>query len=100
MEALLGVSSSYIKEGGNMAQEMIKPKVLGTFNASTTTVYTCPKACHMFSIINKGAADLTFTINGITITVEVTQCFEDYFEEFKTVTVTATTAFSAIVKGF
>ena len=81
-------------------EQVLYPKILGTFNASTTTIYTCPKVCNVFAIVNKGAADLTFTINGITITVEVTQAFEDWFEDFTTVTVTATTAFSAIVKGW
>jgi hypothetical protein len=52
-----------------------------------------------FAVQNDGNANLTFTINGLTITVKPTEGFEDIFEPFTSVQVNATGAFRAVVKG-
>jgi hypothetical protein len=52
-----------------------------------------------FAVQNDGTTNLTFTINGLTITVKPTEGFEDIFEPFTSVQVNATGAFRAVVKG-
>jgi chitodextrinase len=54
---------------------------------------------YRFYINNTGNSDLTFTINGITLTVKATEEFEDIFDPFTQVIVTATSTFDANVSG-
>lgn len=75
-------------------------KIQGTFSGNSNTTYTCPKSCNAFSIKNDGSSNLSFTINGITITVKPNEEFSDSFEWFSEVTVTTTVAFRALVKSF
>lgn len=52
------------------------------------------------SIANDGTTgDLTFTVNGMTITVKAGESFNDNFAPFNTLTVTTTVAFRATVRG-
>lgn len=84
-------------------EEILNPKVLGTFSGSSTTVYTCPKASRSFAIVNDSTTTgLTFTINGITISVGASEMFDDTFAEFTSViiTITGSAAFRAVVRGF
>lgn len=52
-----------------------------------------------FAIVNKGSATLTFEINGMTIPVDAGEAWDDCFEPFNTVTITATGEFKAVVRG-
>ncbi|GAB7057344.1 hypothetical protein JCM16163A_40930 [Paenibacillus sp. YK5] len=53
-----------------------------------------------FAIVNRDASTaLTFTINGITITVDPKEPFEGKFDPFTSVTITTTVAYKAIVMG-
>jgi hypothetical protein len=52
-----------------------------------------------FYIHNTGNANLTFTINGIQITVKSTEEFEDVFDPFSSVIVNATSTFDAVVSA-
>jgi hypothetical protein len=101
INAMSPASGRILKEDNtvvNVANRLITA-VIGTFSGSTTTTYTCSSECNGFGIINTGASDLTFTINDITITVSSGESFENVFESFSSVVVTATDTFKAIVKG-
>jgi chitodextrinase len=54
---------------------------------------------YKFYINNTGNADLTFTINSITFTVKASEEFEDIFDPFTQVIITATSTFDANVSG-
>ncbi|MGF9711634.1 hypothetical protein [Paenibacillus naphthalenovorans] len=58
-----------------------------------------PTPMRGFSLVNDGAPDVTFTIGGKTITVKQNETFDGLFDPFTSVTVTATGAFRAVVKG-
>lgn len=51
-----------------------------------------------FAVINDGASDLTFTINGATRTVKAYESYTSLFEPFKSVDITTTSAYRAEVK--
>ena len=75
-------------------------KVFEKISGTATVTHRCARKSNGFALLNKGASDVTFTINGITITVPFSTSFEDSFEDFTTVIITATTAFEAVIKGF
>jgi hypothetical protein len=64
---------------------------------SITKTYTSPM--RGFSIQNDSTDIITFTINGLTIKLKPTEGFEDYFEPFTSVQITANGAFRAMVRG-
>jgi hypothetical protein len=78
---------------------LLNPKVRDSFSNTTnvTKNYTNPMCG--FAIQNDGTANLTVTINGMTITVKPTEGFEENFEPFTQVQVVASGAFRAIVRG-
>lgn len=83
-----------------MATQAIMPKVQGRITGNSTITYTCPKTCCSFAIVNRGVSSLTFTINGITISVSAEQTFDDSFEDFNEVTITTDQTYEAIVRGW
>jgi len=52
-----------------------------------------------FAIVNTGSAELTFKINGMTIPVSAGEMWDDCFEPFKNLQITATDTFKAVVRG-
>jgi hypothetical protein len=73
--------------------------VKDVFSGSANVTKTYPTSMRGFSLVNDGAPDVTFTIGGKTITVKQNETFDASFDPFTSVTVTATGAFRAIVKG-
>lgn len=73
--------------------------VKDAFEGTASDTKTYQSKMRGFSIQNDGAANLTFTINGLTITVKPTEGYEDNFDPFTSVQITATGAFRAVVRG-
>lgn len=57
-----------------------------------------PTGMSGFAIVNDGNSDLTFTINGMEILVEPFESFDDLFDPFTEVIITATDRFRAVVR--
>jgi hypothetical protein len=72
--------------------------VKDAFNGSESVSKTYPMDMFGFGIVNDGIADLTFSIGAFTLTVKPGETFDDLFEPFTTVVVTATDAFRAVVR--
>lgn len=72
--------------------------VKDAFSGSVSVSKTYPIDMFGFGIVNDGVADLTFSIGTFTITVKPGETFDDLFEPFTTVVVTATDAFRAVVR--
>jgi hypothetical protein len=81
-----------------MLQTQSKP-VIDYFAGSANITKALPSGATGFKIANDGDSTLTFTINGLTITVKAGETVSDDFREFFTVTVTSTVAFRAWVRG-
>jgi hypothetical protein len=75
-------------------------KVSDYWTGNSTTTFTCKKPSNSISVYNTGANTLTFQINDITISVPIATAFEDTFDIFNTVTVTATDTYKVIVKSY
>lgn len=72
--------------------------VKDAFNSSAPVTKSYNSQMSGFGIVNDGEADLSFTINEFTIIVKPHETFDDLFEPFYSVTVTATDAFRAVVR--
>lgn len=73
--------------------------VIEYFSGSANTTKTVNGHATGFGIVNDGSSDLTFTINGLTITVKIGETFDDDFPYFESVTVTTTGAFRGWIRG-
>jgi len=82
-------SNSFIERG-----RLVKD----AFNGSTTVTKTYQNNMFGFGIVNDGTSDLTVIINGFNIVVKSGEAFDDLFDPFKTVTITGTSAFRAVVR--
>lgn len=51
------------------------------------------------SVINTGGADLTLTVNGLAITVQNGETFDDNFEDFNEFEITASGAWRIVLRG-
>lgn len=74
---------------GTVAEEVL--------DGDMTATHTFETNRHGFSIVNDGTEDLTFTINSQTRKVKPGESYSALFRPFKTVTITATTAYRAEV---
>lgn len=86
-------------EGRNGANAFIQ---LGTiameaWKGSANTVQSFGSNRYGFSIVNRGTAVLTFTINGQTREVDVGEAYSSLFEPFTSVTINATSLYKAEV---
>lgn len=72
--------------------------VKDAFSGSSTVTKTYQNNMYGFGIVNDGASDLTVTINGFSIVVKSGEAFDDLFDPFKTLTITGTSAFRAVVR--
>lgn len=82
-------ANSFIEKG-----RIVKEVISGS--ANVTKAYGSPM--FGFAITNDGLADLTFTINSLTITVKPGESFDDLFEPFNGVVINATDAFRSVVR--
>lgn len=73
--------------------------VIDYFAGSANVTKALPSGATGFRIANDGASTLTFTINGLTMTVKAAETLDLDFKDFFTVTVTTTVAFRAWVRG-
>jgi hypothetical protein len=69
-----------------------------SWSGSSNITKTFTSSMYGFDITNDGSSDLTFTINGLTITVKSGEVFSDVFEAFTSVTITTTVSYRATVK--
>lgn len=51
------------------------------------------------SITNDDIIDLTFTVNGLTITVKVNEVFDDNFVDFNTISINTNTSYRLALRG-
>lgn len=87
-------------EGRNGANSFIEKGriVKDAFSGVTSITKGYASPMFGFAITNDGLANLTFTINGFTITVKPGESFDDLFEPFTGVVITATDAFRSVVR--
>lgn len=87
-------------EGRNGANSFIEKGriVKDAFNGTTSVTKAYGSPMFGFAITNDGLANLTFTINGLTISVMPGETFDDLFEPFNGVAITATDAFRSVVR--
>jgi len=72
--------------------------VKDVFNGSSTVSKTYATNMYGFGIVNDGEADLTVTINTFDIVVRPGESFDDLFDPFQSLIVTATDNFRAVVR--
>lgn len=72
--------------------------VKDAFNSTESVTKSYSTPMFGFGIVNDGETDLTFSINSFTIVVKPYEAFDDLFEPFTSVTITATDAFRAVVR--
>lgn len=85
---------------GNTTIDFSVPKVKDYITGTSSITKNYSTQMTGFAIQNDGDSDLSFTINGLTITVKSTDGpWEDAFDPFTSVTITANSAFRAVVKG-
>lgn len=78
---------------GLKVNQVISGNANQTINVIGSSAYANSIVCY-----NDGASDLTLTVNGLVITVKTLEMFDEAFEPFKTVTVTATTAYRILLR--
>jgi hypothetical protein len=86
-----------------MGVSRIKPSgnVVAYQTGSVNAVYTYSgngDGWASLTIINDGVAALTFTVNGMTITVNANESFTDDFVDFTTITVTTSVAYRLLLR--
>lgn len=90
-EAITGRDgANYFIEKGRIVKDAI--------TGSTTITKGYPTKMFGFGIVNDGTTDLSFTINSFTITVKPHETFDDLFEPFTAITITATGPYRAVVR--
>ncbi|MHC8516763.1 hypothetical protein [Sporosarcina sp. ITBMC105] len=87
-------------EGRDGANSFIEKgrTIFDTYSGSTSVVRNYSEKAFGFAITNDGLADLTFMIHGLTITVKPGETFDDLFEPFTSVQVTATDDYRLVVR--
>lgn len=72
--------------------------VKDVFSGSENITKTYASNMYGFAIVNQGTEPLTVTINTFDIEVDAGEPFEDLFDPFQSVTITATGKFKAMVR--
>lgn len=80
-----------------MNQVVNKP-IIYQWSGSTTETKTVPTATGI-GVKNLGSSSLTLTVNGMSFTVASGENFEDDFNKFDSVTITASSTYEAFVRG-
>lgn len=78
-----------VKISGSIAEEY--------WEGSVNITKTFPAARVGFSIVNDGASDLTFTINGVTRRVKTGESYQSRFSPFTQVVINTSSAYRAEV---
>jgi hypothetical protein len=91
----IGTQYENILIGQGRIASVVKDSFSGTGN--TTKNYILP--VDGFSLRNKGTSNISFTINGITMTVPPGDTMEESFDPFYLVSITGSGSFDAVVKG-
>lgn len=94
-ELFIGSTEGNVLIGGEEMRIVVKDSFSGT--TGMTKTYT--EDMVGFSLNNESTSDMSFVINGITVPVKAGVVFDDYFEPFKSVAITANGQFQALVKG-
>ena len=79
--------------------QIIPLAVKASFTGNVNTTHVITEECEALSITNRGAAQVTFTVNSISITVGVSETFTGYFRDFTTVDILATDNYALVVYG-
>jgi len=87
--------------GGGVASSQPIVREVFTESSLVSNVLTCTAARNYFAITNLNSSNpLTFVIGTLTIVLELSESFEDYFSPFTTITVTGTGLnFKALTKS-
>lgn len=88
-----------VSDSNGYPMQLTGSNVKDAFEGTANTTKTYVSKMQGFSIQNDGAANLTFTIGGLTITVKPTEGYEDRFDPFTSVQIITTGAFRAVVRG-
>lgn len=88
-----------VNPDGSLDVKLTGSNVKDYFSGTSNTTRSGFGTGKSFAITNDGNADLTFTIDSLTITVRPGEVFDDKFNDFTSVTVTTTVPFRAIVRG-
>lgn len=84
----------------NIYKNTRRLKAKESFNGSANVTHTFTDTMNGIRVYNSGASDLTYTINTISVVVKAGETSQLEFDEFTAVTITTTTAFSAVGLGF
>lgn len=80
-------------------QQIIPLAIKASFTGNAPATHTITEECEGVSIVNRGLATVTMTINSIAITVEPGETFVGYFRDFVSVTIAATDNYALVVCG-
>ena len=86
-----------VKEDGTIVNEAVSAKQ--PFNGSSSQTFNFGSKMRGLVISNDVTTDLTFTINGETYTVKGGEVFEELFDPFTQVVITAQGEYRGYVKG-
>lgn len=70
-----------------------------SFSGSSNTTHAIPETAEALSISNRGASDVTFTVNDISITVAAGETFSAAFRTFSSVGIVASDSYALVVMG-
>lgn len=88
----------YLHGVGGAAWYRVRGTVVkDTISASVDVTRSYGEDMYGFSIINDGVDDVTFTIGNIMLTIKENEAFSSLFEPFRTVNITATGDFRAVI---
>ena len=82
-----------------MASKNLQHQIVESFSGTSPMTYNViNKNCVFIACVNRSTSDLTFTINDISVTVSAQdRVFEEYYEEFTQIVITAGTDFQFVV---
>lgn len=79
-----------------------KPRgnIINSYEGSVATSYSIQNRWWLsLAIYNDGSGDLTFTVNGLTITVAAGEVFDDDFEDFNQISINSDQAYRLVLRG-
>jgi len=82
-----------------MGKTIIPLAIKASFSGSTSTTHTVTDVCEALSVVNRGATDVTVTVEDISVTVAADETFSGAFRDFTAVIVTASDAYALVVMG-
>lgn len=79
--------------------QIIPLAIKGSFVGNTNATHTITEECEGASLVNRGLATVTMTINGVSVTVEAGETFTGYWRDFTEVDILATDDYALVVYG-